>query len=74
MVENKRIELKPCKYCGGKAELCGFGVAKSVFEDGEEHLFFIELDGYTVSCEDCTKSTKYFWKPEQATQSWNNEN
>lgn len=65
-----KMELKPCKRCGGKAELCGYGMAKSVFEDGEERIFFTELDGYTVSCENCTETTKLYQKPGDAVQAW----
>lgn len=64
-------ELKPCPKCGGRAELCGEGLAKSVFENGGERLFFTDFDGYTVSCEDCVETTKRYTKPEKAVEEWN---
>ncbi len=66
-----RHELKQCPSCGGKAELCGEGMAKSIFEDGEERLFFTDFDGYTVSCEDCMRTTTFYQTPDAAVDAWN---
>lgn len=67
-----KYNLKPCPVCGGEAELCGTGLAKSVFDDnGEEQIFFIDLDGYAVSCKDCAKTTKCRPQPKSAIEEWN---
>ncbi len=70
--DNKAFELRPCPVCGGKAKLCGEGLAKSVFEDCDEHIFFTDFDGYAVSCENCTNATKHYRKAEDAVGAWNN--
>lgn len=67
--------LKPCKECGCKATIYGSGLAKS-FLDGEEwKITFVDFDGYTVECEECGRGTDGIsFRPELATEEWNNMN
>ena len=66
-------KLKPCSKCGGSGNLCGEGMAKSWFDNGEEHLCFTDFDGYTVSCEDCEETTERYMDPKEAVAEWNGE-
>lgn len=49
-------ELKPCPFCGGKAE-----VVKSMIAGG----------GFFIICHDCEIRTFDFLRPETAVKRWN---
>ena len=57
-------KLKPCPFCGGKAE-----VKKATFGDNRGYAF--------ITCKSCEASTKHFNKSldfcavEEATKAWN---
>lgn len=57
MKENK-TELKPCPFCGGKAELVGTGN-------------FCGNCAYSVSCTSCNCNTDWLANKKEVVEAWN---
>lgn len=57
------IELKPCPFCGGKAEL---NVDPEAIADTEGRRW-----AYTVSCNRCCAVSGLAYLPEKAIEAWN---
>lgn len=55
------IKLKPCPFCGGKAE----------FAIGEEYREEQGGGGEWIECSSCGAETAYFGTPERAAEAWN---
>ena len=60
----QKLELKPCPFCGGEAEIC---VAHWDFENDCP----VNGSGYGVECKDCLTSTDEYETQEKAAQAWN---
>jgi Lar family restriction alleviation protein len=57
------IELKPCPFCGGKAEL---NVDPEAIVDIEGRRW-----AFTVSCNRCCAASGLTYLPEKAVEAWN---
>ena len=56
------IKLKPCPFCGGKAE----------FALGEEYREEYKQSNDWIECNSCGTETACFDTPEEAAEAWNN--
>ena len=50
-----KLELKPCPFCGGKAEVIGSG----------------KYSDYLAKCSSCGATSEYKSTPEEAAEAWN---
>lgn len=60
-MSKKLVELKPCPFCGGVAELY-------------EHKTFINplaLSGFYIKCQGCKVTTAYYKTAKEAIKKWN---
>ena len=57
------IKLKPCPFCGGKAEI---NVDREAVEDTEKRHW-----AYTVVCKRCCATSGLTYLPEKAREAWN---
>ena len=56
---NEKIELKPCPFCGGEAEL-------------KEYRLTAKADSrHVVYCQKCGVITRFYESPEAAAEAWN---
>ncbi len=59
----EEIELKPCPFCGGEAEI---NVDREAVEDTEKRHW-----AYTVVCKRCCATSGLTYLPEKARKAWN---
>ena len=77
MKDKEKIELKPCPFCGGKAQIRVWERSKNTYTLNPDRFIKIKLSSkYLVECSNkkcsaCQPRTKFLYTKQKAIEAWN---